>query len=154
MCGLMAAATLMASGSVISAIGQNEQGKYQQQVANNNAIIQERLAKDAIKRGGIDEAQHRDKVAQFKAKQRASMAASGISIDSGSAEDILNDTTMMGELDALTIRNNAEREAFGHRAGAANQIAQGQLSRTSGKYGAMGTILSGSGQAAATWYSQ
>ena len=43
------------------------------------------------------------------------MAANGVDLSSGSPLDILGDTAMYGELDALTIRSNAEREAYGYR---------------------------------------
>lgn len=44
-----------------------------------------------------------------------SLGASGIDMTNGSSLDVRSDSAMMSELDALTIRNNAMREAWGHR---------------------------------------
>lgn len=141
-------ATALATG--IGAYGQYQQGKYQQKVAKNNSIVLNRMAEDARARGSEKEQQHRMRVAQMKSKQRAAVGASGRDI-SGSASDLLADTAMMGELDALTIRANADREAYGHEVGATNELAQGKLDRMRGNYGAMGTLLSGGGQFASQW---
>ena len=131
----------------LSAYGQLQQGKYQSQVARNNAIVQNRMAEDAIERGQREEARHRMKVGLIKGQQRAQIGASGREF-SGSAIDILNDTTVMGELDAFTIRDNAEREAYGFRVGATNSLAQGKLDRMRGNYGAGGTLLTGASKVA------
>jgi hypothetical protein len=140
-----------AAGGVMSAYGQYESGKYQEKVAKNNAIIQQRMAKDALKRGQTAEDRHRDKVAQFKSQQAAKMGAAGIDLGVGSATDLLADTAMMGELDALTIRSNAQREAYGHGVQAQNYLSQGELARSQGTYGAIGTLLTTAGSAAGAW---
>lgn len=146
----MLAATAVTGG--ITAYGQHQQGKYQEDVAKNNAIVNQRMAQNALDRGRREEDAHRMKVAQFKSRQRAEFAAGGVDMQSGSALDILEDTAMMGELDALTIRSNAENEAYAYRAGAGNQIAQGRLSRMAGDYGAASTLLSTGGKVAGKWY--
>ena len=140
------------AGGATTAYSQYQSGQYQAKVAANNAMIQERLAEDALQRGDIAEQRHRQSVAQFQSQQRAAMGASGIDLGSGSASDILADTSMMGELDALTIRSNAEREAWSRRVGAQNYRAQGRLARTTGRNQAIGTILSTGGKVAGQWY--
>jgi hypothetical protein len=59
---------------------------------------------------------------------------------------------MMGELDALTIRSNAEREAYGHEVGKSNYKAQSKLDRMRGNTQAIGTIMSTGGKVAGQWY--
>lgn len=130
----------------------NEQGKYQEQVAENNAITQERMAKDAEARGRIEEANHRLKVAQMKSSQRARQGATGAEVNTGSAALLQQDTAEMGELDALTIRSNARREAWGYRVGATNSRAQGELDKMRGRSNAAGTLLTGGSQVAGQWY--
>lgn len=61
--------------------------------------------------------------------QRAGYAAQGVELDEGTAKAVQTQSAGMGELDALTIRNNAAREAWGYRVGATN-------SRMGGKYAA------------------
>lgn len=144
-----------------------QMGEYQAVVAANNAItagynadIQERAASDAEARGRIEEQQQRLRVKQAIGQQRSALAASGVQVDTGSALDVVADTSMFGEMDALTIRSNAEREAYGNRVNAFNYRAQGQnfmaegaLSRLAGSnaarngmWGAGATLLSGAGQ--------
>jgi hypothetical protein len=133
--GMTAAAVGIAVvGAAMSAYGQYQQSQaqkaqaeYQSAVARNNQIIGEQNAADAMKRGEIEADKHRAKVQQLKGTQKAAMAAGGFEIDTGSNLDILSDTAQMGELDALTILNNAEREAYQHKAAAMNSSAQAGL---------------------------
>ncbi|MHA2064249.1 MAG: virion core protein, T7 gp14 family [Candidatus Thorarchaeota archaeon] len=94
---------------------QSAQLKYQSQVASNNQKIAEIKAADAINRGELEERKHRIQLAQLIGEQRAGAAASGVLVDEGSALDVVLDTASIGELEALTIRSNAEREALGFR---------------------------------------
>jgi hypothetical protein len=62
------------------------------------------------------------------------------------------DTAQLGELDALTIRSNAEREAYGYTTQSSNLTAQSGLTRmagrnaqTAGYVSAAGTLLSTAG---------
>lgn len=89
--------------------------EYQSAVARNNAITAEYQAQDALKRGEIAEEQQRRRTAMLKGSQTARLAANGIDISEGSALQILSDTDWMGEQDALTVRDNAAREAWGFR---------------------------------------
>lgn len=143
---------LTAGGTLFSAHQAMEQADYQEQVAKNNAITQERMAKDAEARGRIEEANHRLKVAQMKSSQRARQGATGAEVNTGSAALLQQDTAEMGELDALTIRSNARRESWGYRVGATNSRAQGKLDKMRGRSNAAGTLLTGGSQVAGQWY--
>lgn len=162
-------ATIAAAASVASAamgaFGAIQQGQaaknaaeYQAAVDRNNQQVAEWQAKDAVDRGAEAERQHRIKVAGVLGSQKAAMAANGLDLSSGSPLDILGDTAMYGELDALTIRSNAEREAYGYRVrsqdfASSAQLAQmrGSSAATAGMIGAGATLLTGAGQAASTW---
>jgi hypothetical protein len=175
MCAVAPAAlALMAVSTAMTAYGmysqgqqQKAMGEYQSAVAKNNAItaennaqIQERGAADAEARGRIEEQQHRLKVKGLIGSQRSALAASGVQVDTGSALDVVSDSAMFGEMDALTIRSNAEREAYGMRVGAynsraqgANFIAEGNMAQLAGSnaarngmWGAGASLLSGAGQ--------
>ena len=154
------------AGSVMSAQAASQQGKaqqaqanYQSAVARNNKIIADRQAEDSIKRGAIEERQYRSQVSQLAGRQRAVLAANGVVIDQGSAGAIVADTFEQGELDALTIRSNSEREAYGHRVQGTNFEADARLSdfkganaAAAGRSGAISSLLGGAGSAAQTWY--
>ena len=115
--------------------------EYQSAVAKNNATISEWQAKDALERGKTAEEQQRLRTRQLKGSQTAKLAANGIDISEGSALNILSDTDWMGEQDALTIRNNANREAWGNRVQADNQNSNSAMLKASAD--AQNPLLSG-----------
>ncbi|WP_156948444.1 virion core protein, T7 gp14 family [Marinobacterium jannaschii] len=145
------ALTAVAGAGIMGAKAQYDSGKYNQAVANNNAIIANRMADDALERGKVEESQHRKKVEALKGSQRAAMAANGIDLDSGSALDILGDTAEMGEYDALMIRSNAQRDADGYRNQGVNYRAQGAMAKHQGNTGAMSTLLGTASSVSGKW---
>lgn len=54
---------------------------------------------------------------------------------------------MLGELDALTIQNNAAREAYGYRVQAQQDLSNADQTIKNGKTAATGSILGGLGKA-------
>jgi len=160
---IAAAATLglNAASTTMTVLGQVQANKaasaaadYQAQVARNNAIIANRFADDAIERGKVEESQHRQRLKRFIGQQRVSLAASGVDIGEGSAVDVVSDTAGIGELDAIAIRRNAEREALGFRTQGMNFRAQERLSRFRGKtspFSPLGTALTGASQLASKY---
>lgn len=155
---------LQIAGTVTSTYGAYQKSKaekqayeYQSQVARNNAMLSEQQAQDAIARGQSAEARQRMKTAQLKGSQRASLAARGISLDEGSALNILDDTDYFGELDAMAIRENAAREAAGFRQQGWNYTSNAGMLRAradmeSPSGAAFTSLLSGAGSVADSWY--
>ena len=162
----MVSVAFSAMGAISQASGQRAQGQAQQQTYNykaqvndNNKQVSEWKAQDAVDRGYVREQQHRIKVSNLKGRQRAGLASMGVEVDTGSALDTLEDTAELGELDALTIRSNAERESYDRKVDAMNDSAQGDVNRmsgenalTAGNMGAKTSLLSGIGSVASKWY--
>lgn len=128
-----ASGVMAAGGAIMQGQAQKKQATYQAAVERNNAQIAGWQAEDATKRGQIAEQRQRLQVARLAGTQRAGMASSGVELTSGSPLDVLGDTAMLGELDALTIRSNAEREAYGFRAQQGNLTAQSGLTQMAGR---------------------
>ena len=130
-----------------------ESAKYQAAVSRNNAIIAERQAADRIDQGKQEERNFRKQLETLKGKQRSSFSASGVVVDQDTPLDILGETAELGELDAFTIRRNAEREAYGFELQANNFENQAKLSDANAKnnnpFFAAGTTLLTSSSAAA-----
>jgi hypothetical protein len=122
-----------AYGAIQSGRAQSAQAKYQSAVERNNATIAGWQAEDATQRGKIEEQRQRLQTARLRGAQRAGMASNGVEIGSGSSLDVLMDTAQLGELDALTIRSNAEREAYGLRTQQSNLTAQSALTSMAGR---------------------
>lgn len=165
MCTPMLGMILNFAGAMSQAAGQRQAAeakaaeyRYQAQIDDNNRKVALWKAEDAKARGAKDEAALRVKVAQLKGRQRSALAASGVEVGSGSALDILGDTAALGELDALTIRSNAERESYEQRVVASNLKANAGMKRMgadnaiiAGKIGARTSLLTGAGSVASKW---
>lgn len=139
----------MCVSDLFNAHASYQQGKYLDKVAKVNAGMSDQAAADAIARGSIEADEHRKTVQQIVGAQRAGFAAGGIDVNSGTAGLIQDDVAALGELDALTIINNASREAYGYKVQAMDQRQQGRLARYQGNMGAVGSILGGAERAAA-----
>ncbi|MDZ4051631.1 MAG: hypothetical protein U1D54_15875 [Limnobacter sp.] len=155
---------LMIAGTVAGAYGAYNQSKaskasleYQASVARNNAEYSESQARDAIRRGQVAENDVRRRTAQLRGSQRARLAANGVDLGEGSALNILLDTDYFGELDALNVRDNSNREAAALRTQGSNQIGNANLldaraDMESPIGAALPTLLTGAGAVANSWY--
>lgn len=168
----MAAFTALAiAGIAMGAYGQYKAGKASQaagvaqadvsesqaKVADFNAHVADLQASDAVERGAEAANRYRSQVRGVIGAQRTGFAAGNIDVAFGSAVDVQADAARLGELDALTIRTNAAREAWGYqvqaydfrqqaaidRKAGKNQIAAGNQAATAGAFNAATTIVGG-----------
>lgn len=142
-------------GGAVSAYGQIQQGRaaqgqynYQAAVDRNNSILADRAKEDALKQGDIEERKTRLRTQQLKGEQRAGYAENNIDLGSETVSDVLSDTAMIGELDALTVRNNAERTAYeyqvqsdNYKSSAANNNLAGKNAKSASVFNAGTTLL-------------
>ena len=160
MAALTAALAALTVGSTISQFANQrrdaktaeQMGNYEAQLYGTNADLAELQAEDAIARGRESEMRARAGTRQLVGSQWAALAAQGISLDTGSALDVVANDAMLGELDALTIRNNARREAWGYQVQATQYRQQGEFARAAGRNTAKSlrnrsvtTLMSGAG---------
>ena len=124
-----------------------QQGKNARATAEYNAKMGEIKARDVINLAAIEQEKHRQKVNSLRGSQRASAGASGVDVDSGSSGDIGEQTVVLGEEDAQTIRSNAARAAWGYRAQSELDLYQGKAMQTASRLNAAGTLLSGGAKA-------
>lgn len=165
--GELATAGLLTSvaGAGVGAYGAIKQGeatsaadKYNAQIAANNAQIATQSANYA---GAAGTAQAEQAGLQSRAKLGAIVAnegASGVDINSGSNLQVQSSARELGELNAITIRSNAARTAYGYQVQGANDTAQSQLdtfaannATTAGDIGAGSSVLGGLGSAASNY---
>ena len=133
-------AVLAAGSTALNVYGQYQAGQsakrqaeYEASIMEIQAGYSEQQAEDAIAIGDEQESRHRAAVRQLIGSQRASMAASGIDISSGSALDLQLEAASMGELDATTIRNNARRQAWGFTVEASDLRNRAKMTRAGGR---------------------
>jgi hypothetical protein len=137
-------------GGGIDAAGKIAGGKQDAATAETNRRLAEAQASDALLRGTIEESRYRRMIAQVAGAQKASFGNRNVTV-SGTALDILADTAMIGEEDALTIRNNAARTAWGYRNQASEASAWGANQKSNAYGAAAGTLLTSGAQAYGQW---
>lgn len=144
-------------GTGIAGYGAIQQGNaaqsaadYQAQVATNNATIADQNAKSAVAAGNAQAEQQRMKTNAIIGAQVAAQASSGLDTGSGSPLDVRTSTKELGELDVLTIRNNAARQAYGYQsqsnsfaAQSGLDLATGANAATAGQISSVSSILGG-----------
>jgi hypothetical protein len=149
MCTMVMAA-LSAAGSVLQGMAGQSAAKAQAQAEEQNARLAELQGRDAVQRGGREEAKFRREQSMLEGRQRSLLAASGVDIDSGSAADLQDASRMEAEEDAAVIRLNAQREKWGfdmqalnHRNAASAARAAGSNAMTAGVIGGATSLLAG-----------
>jgi hypothetical protein len=156
--GVMAVAAGAAAYSAHrSTQAQKASATYNRKVEQQNARLAELQAQDTEARGRIEEDTYRKRLGQMQGQQLSALATTGVELGSGSALGLRQDIAMAGDLDALTIRLNTQREAYANRLGGTSALAQAGLSRLQAGYAqpglAAGLSLAGSaGQYASMWY--
>ena len=135
------------AGSMMQAQGQTQNAEFQSGMMGQNANFKLRTADETINAGNTSADWQRVRAGQAVGTQRSVQAANGIDVNSGSAAQLQDDTAMLGELDALTIQNNAAREAYGYRVQAKQDILNASQTVQNGKTAAKGSILGGIGGA-------
>jgi len=142
-----------AASTAYAITAQRAQARYQGQVEEENRKLAMLAADDAIQRGDVEEQAARMRTRQLISLQDAKFAASGVEVGSGSALDVTMDTAQFGELDALTIRNNAQREAWGYLSDATAASRRSSLTRASARTQSGATLLTGGSQALSIYQS-
>lgn len=139
-----------AVGNLVEGFAGGQAADFQAQIARNNAEIARYNAQSATEVGNAQAFNSMLKTRAQVGYTKAAQAASGIDVNSGSAVDVQASERMLGMLDALTIRSNAARAAYGYQAEAGNKMAEakmfkkrGKMSRITGIMNASGTILEG-----------
>lgn len=119
------------------------EGRYGKSVADLNAQIADLQAKDAIDRGSQESVNLVRKTQAVQGAERASMAGQGVDVNSGSAAEIQADTAGLSALDQLTIKNNAQRAAWGFQAQGIQDTLQGQFARIAGRTNEDSSLIGG-----------
>lgn len=138
----IAAAPLAIGGTLLQAGGAIYNGTSAKAAADANAnVMRNNASMDAAAAGQREEAMRRN-ARQVAGQQRAAIAESGGGFG-GSAADIMAQSAAAAELDALTVRYDAETRAIALGNEATITQRQGKRARTAGYLDAAGSMLSG-----------
>jgi hypothetical protein len=129
------------------------QGIYEDRMYEHNAHIADLQFEDALQRGRMAANRARSQGRTLIGAQRAAAAEAGIDVADGTAVELIEESELFSELDAVRLSNDATREAWGFQVQARDYRRQGVLSRTAGQNAARGaraasysTLLTGGGQ--------
>ncbi len=139
--GGLAAVTMGASA--FSAYGKLKAGQSAQKMYDTNAGYADWQAADALERGATNEKRTRQNTEAVIGSQRVSLATQGVDVNKGSSLDVQADAAYLGELDALTVRNNAAKEAYGYTVEAADLRERGKIVKQTSQMEAINTIVGG-----------
>lgn len=124
---------IQAAGNIVQGVAGYEAGKYNQAVANTEAIEQERA-------GAAEEARVREAARVAIGAQLAAQGSNGFAMGTGSAVDALMQSQVNAALDAMTVRRDAAARARSARTAGAIAKAQGDNALVAGMMGAAARV--------------
>lgn len=120
---------MQAAGNIVQGVAGYEAGKYNQAVANTEAIEQERA-------GAVEEARVREAARVAIGAQLAAQGSNGFAMGTGSALDAITQSQTNAVWDAMQVRQNAAARARSARVSGAIARAQGDNAMVAGLMGA------------------
>ena len=133
-----------AASSVMAGNAQAQAYQAEAAVAEQNARTAERQGVEALKAGAREEGRFRAQARQFQSAQRTTAAASGTQM-SGSALNVLADTSQGIEQDADALRFGVLKEKWGHDVQSVNFQNQANAARSGAKNAKRAGWISGFG---------
>lgn len=137
---------IAAVGATVSTVSMIKQGEAAAEAAEYNATQAAENARLSRAQAAEDERAFR----VFSRKQlgdlRTGYAAAGVSIEGGSAGDILEEGAAQAEMDALKIREGGEIRARGFQSDATLSRMQAKAASTGGYLSGAAQLLRGGGQ--------
>lgn len=152
---LITGAALTAYGAHQKQAAANEAADYNTEMELENAAIADEAAVDAASRGKKEEGKLSKQIRAFKGEQRASFGASGVLVDSGSTQDVIDDTQMLGDMDAFTLKLNTAKETRGFLREAKNRRKTAEFIKKSKRdpmQAGVTSLLTSGAQSASTYY--
>ena len=134
---------LIAGSSIFNAVGNVKAGNAAKELAEFNAHIAELQAKDAITIGNEEAQKFRAGVRTLVGRQRAGFAGQNIDVGVGTPVDVVADSVFLGEMDVVTIKTNAAREAWGYEVQAENFRRGGTNAQTASRFAAASSVIGG-----------
>ena len=139
---------LQAAGGATSAYGSIQAGNANQRMAEREADVLDYRASLAVENGAFAAEQTRKQGKAVQGAQKTGYAAQGVVVGDGSSGQMLEQTAKLSEQDALQIKLNAAREAWGLKEQAKQTRYAGDMAKFKGRMDAIGGILGTGGSMA------
>lgn len=148
-----------AMGAIASSNAQAGAARYNAEVAQINAEQAKRNAQFESESGMAQAAMQERKTRALEGSLKANQAASGVDVNSGSALDVRSSAAELGELDAISVRSNATKAAYGYQTQensfkneATLDESEAKKAKTAGALSATGTLLGAAGTGFDNYY--
>jgi len=138
---LIATAVVLAA-TAVSAYSSSASAAAQQDAAKFNAAVQRNQALAATEQSSFDAQRIRDRNLRLMATQQAAYTKSGVAI-SGSAQDVMYDSQIQGEMDSLAALYTGRVSADSATARARLSSMEAANAERAGVWGTAGTVLGG-----------
>lgn len=150
---MIASLALTGLGGVQTARAQRAAGEAEARAAEQNARTAQQQADQARQIGNIEEERQLRRVRAALGSQRAALAANNLDINTGTALDLQAETAGFGAADALNLRANALRQAWGFEVEATNSRNRASAARANARNAMMGTLITTGASMFGTAYS-
>lgn len=142
--GAMGLSALTSIGGAISDFKTIQaQGEYEAQIAQTNAAIAKYSATQTLEAGNEASSKYVERGRQVEGSILAGQGGSGVAVGSGSSAIVRAAARNAGIQDALTIRNNAARRAWGYEFQSLEDQQQAKFVKMTAGVKARQTLLSG-----------
>lgn len=138
--------------SISSADAASEQAKSQQNAFNYNATVANQNSENALAAASANEDAQRRASAVKMGSQVASLTENGVSVTSGSGADLVEQSDINSEMDALNIRYQGKLQSKAYKDQSALEMQQAAAAgnrasnaSTAGYLGAGSSVLSSAG---------
>jgi leucyl aminopeptidase len=138
---LIASAAVSTLGTVVGGVNAMNAAKARAEVEQRNMQLERAASRDALERGAEEERRQYRRNAQRMGAIRAAQAASGLETEFGTNADVQDDAKLIGWQDAMTVRQNAMREARGFEIRAWNAETRSNQAKAEGKAAMVGAIF-------------
>ena len=144
-------AAASAASTAVGVYSAVEQGNAAEDASKRNAKAQNTNARVAAEQAQYAADRQRSENRRRLGAQRAAGAKSGIDLTGGSFNDVLLDTSVQGEMDALASIYQGEATSAAYQSSASNSILEGRAAKQAGYLRAGSTLMSGAAQTAGNW---
>jgi len=133
----------MCFGQIVSAIGAQAQGDFDQKVAQRNAKVFKIQAAQALQRGEMDAATVGREFAQLVGRQKAVLASQGFDVSVGDPERITEATLAVGRQEQALVQYNAQLDAWASTEAAVGAITAGEAAQFRANIATTAGVVSG-----------
>ena len=137
----VASAAVAAAGQMQQGAAAKASGNYNAQVASQNAALATQNAQYVGAQGEQNVAATGSETKAKMAAITANQGASGVMMNSGSSVDVRQSEAQVGMMNALNVRSQAVKQAYGLQTNAVNDTAQAQLDKAQGANAQTGAML-------------